>query len=321
MKKILVAFIVSFSLISCSISEQIIFNADGSGKLAYTIDMSKMIAMTKDLDKSSKMTKDLTESTEKDMDTVFNIKDILAKRQKEGKELTEEQLANMEQMKNYSMRMVVNKAKSEMKYVMSTDFKNISEVGNVGSALSTIKDVSGKNTSALDAANPGGNSEVKYVFDGKSFSRTVVEKPYVEEVEEAYDEEVVDTAAASVDYDYESLDSSDSLDLKDIEEAGEEMEALEEIESDENDAEDEEMSKADMKKMNEEFEKMGEMMKKGLEDSAFEFQYTFAKRIKKVSLKKSDYKLSDDKKTIYIKYQLEEFTKKIKDLNLNIEFE
>lgn len=315
MKKILVAFIVSFSLISCSISEQIIFNADGSGKLAYTIDMSKMIAMTKDLDKSSKMTKDLTESTEKDMDTVFNIKDILAKRQKEGKELTAEQLANMEEMKNYSMRMVVNKAKSEMKYVMSTDFKNISEVGNIGSALSTIKDVSGKNTGALDAANPDGNSEVKYVFDGKNFSRTVVEKPYVEEVEEAYDEEAVDTAAASVDYDYET--TVDTAAVEDVEVyEGEELGDDEEVSEEE-----EEMSKADIKKMNEEFEKMGEMMKKGLEDSAFEFQYTFAKKIKKVSLKKSDYKLSDDKKTIYIKYQLEEFTKKIKDLNLNIEFE
>lgn len=317
MKKFLLALIVSFSLIGCSISEQIIFNEDGSGKLAYTIDMSKMIAMTKDLDKSSKMTKDLTESTEKDMDTVFNVKDILAKRQKEGKELTSEQLKNMEEMKNYSMRMVVNKAKSEMKYVMSTDFKSISEVGNVGSALSTIKDVSGKNTGALDAANPGGNSEVKYVFDGKSFSRTVVEKPYVEEV---YDEEAVDTAAASVDYDYETaVDTTvvDSAAVEDVEiYEGEDLGDDEEVSE-----EDEEMSKADMKKMNEEFEKMGEMMKKGLEDSAFEFQYTFAKRIKKVSLKKSDYKLSDDKKTIYIKYQLEEFTKKIKDLNLNIEFE
>lgn len=319
MKKILVAFIVGFSLISCSISEQIIFNADGSGKLAYTIDMSKMIAMTKDLDKSNKMTKDLTESTEKDMDTVFNVKDILSKRLKEGKELTAEQLANMEQMKNYSMRMVVNKAKSEMKYIMSTDFKNISEVGNVGSALSTIKDVSGKNTSALDAANPGGNSEVKYVFDEKSFSRTVVEKPYVEEVEETYDEEVVDTAAAVADYEFESTDTlavedaeMESIEVSEGEDLGDEEEVSEE---------EEEMSKADMKKMNEEFEKMGEMMKKGLEDSAFEFQYTFAKKIKKVSLKKSDYKLSDDKKTIYIKYQLEEFTKKIKDLNLNIEFE
>ncbi len=310
MKKILLAFVVGFSLISCSISEQIIFNADGSGKLAYTVDMSKMIAITKDLDKSNKMTKDLTESTGKDMDTIINIKDIIAQRQKEGKELTPEQLANLEQMKNYSMQMVVNKTKNEMKYVMSTDFKNISEVGNVGSALTTMKDLSGKDTRALSAANQGGNSEVKYVIDGKSFSRTVIEKPVVEEVVEEYDYEVVDTAESNLEYEY-----ADSLALEDIEEATEEMEALEDLESDK------EMSKEEMKKMNEDFEKMGKMMEQGLKDSAFEFQYTFAKKIKKVSLKKSDYKLSADKKTIFIKYQLEEFTKKIKDLNLNIEFD
>jgi len=312
MKKILLAFIVAFSLISCSISEQIIFNADGSGKLAYTIDMSKMIAITKDLDKSNRMTKDLTESTAKDMDTVIHIKDILAQRQKEGKEITPEQLANMEQMKNYSMRMVVNKAKSEMKYVMATDFKNISEVGNIGAALTTMKDLSGKKTGAFDATKSDGNSDVKYVIDGKSFSRTVIEKPYVEE--EVY-EEAVDTAVAIEDYDY---DSADSLALENLEEVSEEMEALE---SDENAEEEKEMTKEEIKKMNKDFEKLGKMMEEGMKDSAFEFQYTFAKRIKKVSLKKSDYKLSDDKKTIFIKYQVEEFTKKIKDFNLNIEFE
>ena len=308
MKKILVAFIVGFSLISCSISEQIIFNPDGSGKLAYTVDMSKMIAITKDMDKSSKMTKDLTEGTEKDMDTVINIKDIVAQRQKEGKELTAEQLANMEQMKDYSMRMVVNKAKSEMKYVMSTEFKSISEVGNVGSVLSSMKDFSGKKTGALDTANPDGNSEVKFLFDGKNFSRTVVQKPYVEEVEaiEEY-EEIADTVAYEMPNDTIAFDD-------------ESEEVIEEMQSDENSVE-EEMSEADLKKMNKEFEKMGEMMKKGLEDSTYEFQYTFAKKIKKVSLKKSQYKLSEDKKTIFIKYQFEEFTKKIKDLNLSIEFE
>jgi hypothetical protein len=319
MKKILVAFLVSFSLISCSISEQIIFNADGSGKLAYTIDMSKMLEITKDLDKSSKMTKDLTEGTEKDMDTIFNVKDILAKRQEAGEELTAEQLANMEQMKNYSIRMVVNKAKSEMKYVMSTNFKTIAEAGNIGSALSTIKDVSGKDTGVLDAANPGGKSEVKYVFDGKNFSRTVIEKPYVEELEVVYGEEAVDTAAAVADYDYEMADSLavDGAEMEDMDASEEEDTAYDEEVSED----DVEMSDADMKKMDEEFKKMGEMMKKGMEDSTFEFQYTFAKKIKSVSLKKSDYKLSDDKKTIFIKYKFEEFTKKIKDLNLNIEFE
>jgi hypothetical protein len=306
MKKTFLALVVGFSLLSCSISEKIIFNEDGSGKLAYTIDMSKMIELTKDLDKSSKMTKELTESTEKDMDTIINIKDVLAQRQKEGKELTAEQLANMEQMKNYSMQMIVNKAKSEMKYVMTTDFKNISEVGNVGSVLSTMKDISGKSTRGVDAANSVGNTEVKFVFDGKKFSRAVVEKPYVEEV--------VDTVAVSEVYDLKSSDTI-ALEKEGVYE-GAEMENAEEVLE-----EDVEMSKADIKKMNEDFEKMGELMKKGLEDSAFEFQYTFAKKIKKVSLKKSAYKLSDDKKTIFIKYNFEEFTKKIKDLNLNIEFE
>lgn len=319
MKKILVAFIISFSLISCSISEQIIFNADGSGKLAYTIDMSKMIAMTKDMDKSNKMTKELAESTEKDMDSLISFKDMAALYEKKGKKMTPEQLANMEQMKNYSMRMIVNKTKSEMKYILSTDFKTISEVGNVGSALSSMKSLSGKNTGALDAANPGGNSEVKLLFDGKSFSRTVVKKPIVEELVEE-----IDSLKYEEDMEYEEIADSTVVDSVAMdsyyEEEVSDSKAVEEIITDE-DVENSEVEAIDMKKMDKEFKKMGKMMAKGLEESAFEFQYTFAKKIKKVSLPKSSYKLSKDKKTIYIKYKFEEFSKKIKDLNLNIEFE
>ena len=321
MKKLLVALMVSFSLLGCSISEQIIFNADGSGKLNYTIDMSKMIAMTKDLDKSDKMAKELNEKTEKDMDSIIAFKDLAASYLKEGKEMSTEQLANMEQMKNYSMRIIVNNAKSEMKYILSTDFKTIAEVGNVGSALSAVKDFSGKKTNALDASSSIGNSEVKFLFDGKSFSRTVEQKPVVEEevsetdsinwdemeMVEMVDSTVVDSVAMDSYYEDEVIDSS----------------ATEEISTDEDvvNSEFEKDEEVDMKKMNKEFKKMGKMMKKGLEDSAFEFQYTFAKKIKKVSLPKSSYKLSDDKKSIFLKFKFEEFTKKIKDLNLVVEFE
>lgn len=321
MKKLLVALLVSFLLLGCSISEQIIFNADGSGKLNYTIDMSKMIAMTKDLDKSDKMTKELTANTEKDMDSVIAFKDVAAQYEKEGKEMTAEQVANMEQMKNYSMRIIVNNAKSEMKYILSTDFKTIAEVGNVGSALSAVKDFSGKKTNALDASSSVGNTEVKFLFDGKSFARTVEQKPVVEEevletdsinfdemeMVEMVDSTVVDSVAVESYYDTEVIDST----------------SAEEISTDE-DVENYELEKdeeVDVKKMNKEFKKMGKMMKKGMEDSTFEFQYTFTKKIKKVSLPKSSYKLSDDKKSIFLKFKFEEFTKKIKDLNLNIDFE
>lgn len=319
MKNILVAFFVSFSLIGCSISEQIIFNEDGSGKLVYTVDLSKMIAMTKDLDQSDKMTKELTEGTDKDMDSVIVFKDIAAKYQKEGKELTEEQLTNIEQMKNYSMRILLNKAKSEMKYIMYTDFSSIAEVGNVGSALSIIKGLSGKKAGALDAANQEGNTEVKFLFDGKKFSRSVEQKPYVEEevVEEMY-EEIVDTAAYEIPAD--TVLAIEDANVEYSEEAIEEVETEENVVEEEN-AIEEEMSEADLKKMEKDFKKMGEMMTKAMEDSAYEFQYTFTRKIKNVSLSKSSYKLSDDKKTIFIKYKFEEFTKKIKDLNLSIAFE
>lgn len=321
MKKILVALVVGFTLISCSISEQIIFNENGSGKLNYTIDMSKMIALSKDLDKSDRMAKELNEKTGKDMDSVISFKDIAAFSSLKGTELSKEQLNSYEQMKNYTMRIVVNKAKNEMKYILSTDFTSIAEVGNIGSALTAVKDYSGKN-SALDAAAPVGNSEVKYMFDGKSFSRNVVQKPYSEEqivevdtiqveeefmLEEKNDTIAVDALINDSFYDSEVMDST----------------ATDEIITDE-DVQNSELEKGaevDMKKMDKQFKKVGKMMKKGMEDSFFEFQYTFTKKIKKVSLPKSSYKLSKDKKTIFLKYKFEEFSKKIKDLNLILEFE
>jgi len=322
MKKIFVALVVGFTLIGCSISEQIIFNEDGSGKLNYTIDMSKMIALTKDLDKSDQMAKELNEKTEKDMDSIISFKDIAALYSEKGKELTKAQLDSYEQMKNYSMRIVVNKAKSEMKYVLSTDFTSISEVGNVGSALSAVKDFSGKNSAALDSATPNGNSEVKYVFDGKSFSRTVVEKPFVEE-------EIVEADTLQWEEDSQSVEMADTIAVDTLvgesfnEEEVMDSTATDEIITDEDveNSELEKVEKVDMKKMNKQFKKVGKMMKKGMEDSTFEFQYTFTKKIKKVSLPKSSYKLSKDKKTIFLKYKFEEFSKKIKDLNLILEFE
>lgn len=302
----------ALSLLSCSISEQIIFNSDGSGKLSYTIDMSKMIALTKELDKSDKMTKELTEGTDKDMDSTIAFKDIAKAYQKEGKKLTTEQEANIDKMKNFSMRMIVNKEKSEIKYIMYSDFDKITDIGNIGSALSIFKNVSGKDTSALGGLGNEGDTEVKFAFSENSFSRIVEQKPYVEEVvEEEIFDEIIDTAAYEIPVDTLAIEDA-------IREA--EKEAIEEVETDENVVE-EEMSEADIKKMEKDFKKMGELMKTAMEDSAYEFQYTFTKKIKSVSLPKSSYKLSDDKKTIFIKYKFEEFTKKIKDLNLNIDFE
>ncbi|SEP80800.1 hypothetical protein [Flavobacterium urocaniciphilum] len=309
MKKIIAALFISFSLLSCSISEEVFFNADGSGKLAYTINMSKMMELTKELDKKNtkKMSKGLMDDTEKDVDSVIAFKDIPAKFKKEGKELTPEQIANIEKMKDCSMRIVVNNAKSEFKYILTSDFKNVNDIGNVGSMVSAMQTASGKNTDALGAT--ANDSEVKYTYDGKKFTRTVIEKPVVEELEEVYEEEV-----------YEEDHSGEDV-IEELKDTTIVNDGADDIEYEEAVSEDEEISEEEIKKMNEEFKKMGELMEKGMKESAFEFKYTFTKKIKKVSLPKSQYKLSDDKKTIFMKYEIEEFTKKIKNLNFEIVFE
>lgn len=313
MKKIIAALFISFSLLSCSISEEVFFNADGSGKLAYTINMSKMMELTKELDKKNakKMSKGLIDDTEKDVDSIITFKDIPAKFKKEGKELTPEQMINLDKMKDCSMRIVVNNAKSEFKYILISDFKNVNDIGNVGSMVSAMQTASGKNTDALGAT--ANDSEVKYTFDGKKFTRTVIEKPVVEELEEAYEEEVYEEELVS-DYSGENV-------IEELKDTTIVNEGFDEVEYEEAVSEDIEMSEEEMKKLDEEFKKMGELMEKGMKESAFEFKYTFTKQIKKVSLPKSQYKLSDDKKTIFMKYEIEEFTKKIKNLNFEIVFE
>lgn len=314
MKKIITIFIVSFSLMSCSISEQIIFNEDGTGKLAYTVDMSKMLEVAANLDKDNakKMSKGLMDDTEKDMDSLLYFKDIPAKYKKEGKELTPEQLANLEKMKDFSMRIVMNKAKNEAKYIMYTDFKKIGDIQNLGSMMSALQTASGKNTETLGVQSAGSDSDVQFTLNTKKFTRVVVEKPIVEELEEVYEYETVDSV------EYENIGEDAIEELKDTTIV---YDDFEEMESEESESEDVEVSKAEIKKMNAEFKKMGEMMEKGLKESYYNFQYTFPKKIKKVSLPKSSYKLSEDKKTIFIKYQFEEFTKKVKNLNLDIELE
>lgn len=315
MKKIFTILIVSFSLMSCSVSEQIIFNEDGSGKLAYTVDMSKMLEVAGSLDKDNakKMSKGLMDDTEKDMDSVMHFKDIPAKYKKEGKELTPEQLANMEKMKDFSMRVTMNKAKNEAKYIMYTDFKKIADIQNIGSMMSALQAASGKNTEALGVQSAGSDSDVQFSLNTKKFTRVVVEKPIVEELEEVYEEEVYEEDALP--------DTTGEEVIEELKDTTIVYDDFEEMESEESESEAPEMSKEEMKKMNAEFKKMGEMMEKGLKESYYNFQYTFPKKIKKVSLPKSSYKLSDDKKTIFIKYQFEEFTKKVKNLNLDIELE
>ena len=60
-------------------------------------------------------------------------------------------------------------------------------------------------------------------------------------------------------------------------------------------------------------------MEKGFKDSKYILEYTFPRRIKSVSVK--SYKLSKDKKTIFINFPIDDYLKAPEKLSFTIELE
>ena len=163
------------------------------------------------------------------------------------------------------------------------------------------------------------DTKTTMTFKGNLFSRSVVKREIVidtsaiEEAANEYEEalyENTDTVAYVEDstYVYDDYADSTMVDTTEVEEY-----------LDEDTEEDQEVSKADLKKMNKEFKKVGKVMEKGFKDSKYVLEYTFPRRIKTVSVK--NYKLSKDKKTIFITYPIDDYLKAPEKLSFTIELE
>ena len=105
--KILFALVLLFNLTSCSITEKIIINDNGSGKFAYEIDGSQMMSMMgnafKDLgedEKDSKKKKKKNKEEEvvkasKNIDSTFTFKELFASKQDSIAKLSPEEQAKI----------------------------------------------------------------------------------------------------------------------------------------------------------------------------------------------------------------------------------
>ncbi|MBC5834569.1 hypothetical protein G6N05_08860 [Flavobacterium sp. F372] len=312
--KLVVVFLVATLLVSCNITEKVIINSDGTGKVSYNFNMSKFVeTISKMGDKQKESAKALFSESDKDIDSTFHFKDFKAMATKKGDTLTPEQIAVFEKLEKFSIHSVMNKKKGQAYFELYGTFKNIDELNNMEAPTSTLQKASGKNADAMSGM--GGlfnDTKTTMTFKGNLFSRSVVKKEIVIDTS-AYDSEDMyedsDTTAYVEDstYVYEDYADSTSVDVVDDEEYVEEVE------------EEKEMSKADLKKMNKEFKQIGKLTGKALKDSKYVLEYTFPRKIKTVSVK--NYKLSKDKKTIFISFSIEDYIKAPERLSFTIELE
>ena len=319
--KFVVVFLIATLLVSCNITEKMTINSDGTGNVSYNFNMSKFLeTVSKMGNKEKESAKAIFSDSDKDIDSTFHFKDFKEMAIKKGDTLTPEQIAMFEKLEKFSVHSVMNKKNGQAYFELYGSFNNVDELNNLESPTSTLQKATGKSGDPLSGMGGMFNdTKTTLTFKGNLFSRSVVKKEIVVDttvVEDAIYEnesdgmEVTDTVAYVEDstYVYEDYADSTMVDTAYVEDY-----------SDEEVTEEEEVSKADLKKMNKEFKKVGKVMEKGFKDSKYVLEYTFPRRIKTVSVK--NHKLSKDKKTVFITFPIDEYMKTPEKLSFTIELE
>ncbi|WP_294820270.1 hypothetical protein [uncultured Flavobacterium sp.] len=233
--------IMAFFTTSCTFSETIVINENGSGKVSFDIDGSGLMAMAGDK---------MAEDGEKRIDSSFTFKELLAEKADSISKLPKEEQARLKSLERFTVKMLVDPASKEMTINMFADFDkadNLQDMMNLFGNMSNMNKKAGQPDMGGLFQN---GSEVTYKYDGKKFVRGVkmVDKP---------------------------------------------------------------------KKKDEEGDE--EMYKAMFGESNYQLNYTFPKKVKKVSNKNAV--ISADKKTVTLTYPLSEFFDNPKAMALDVEFE
>ena len=216
--KLLFALLLTLSVTSCTITEKMIINDNGSGKFAYDIDGTKMMSMMgsafkgddkEDTKKDKKET--VNRKNKKVVDSTFTFKEMFASKQDSISKLSPEEQAKIKKMERFSVRTIIDEEKGIMNYSMFTDFNSISELQDVMSPVESMKSISptGQKSGGMGMAPDAleDNSSTSFFYDGKTFKKTVAKiekkKEVTEEVEEGSEDDVANKMKESLDMFYD----------------------------------------------------------------------------------------------------------------------
>ncbi|POS02505.1 hypothetical protein Q361_10311 [Flavobacterium croceum DSM 17960] len=157
--------IFALSLGSCTFTENIYINDDGTGKFSLDMDGSSILAMVPEDSLKN----------EKSVDTTIYFKDIIKEKQDSISKLSAQEQAKFKKMENFVMNMKMNAAQKQMLFSLSTNFKNVSELGDAFSTMGALKDSKKDKSNNPMGSMLGGlgnnDNQINYTYDGKKFTR------------------------------------------------------------------------------------------------------------------------------------------------------
>ncbi|MBP4138917.1 hypothetical protein [Flavobacterium geliluteum] len=169
--KILGFLLVIVSLTSCTFTENIYVNKDGTGKLSVDMDGSSLMAMAGD-----QLGDQMGADAKKNIDSTFTFKQIFEEKKDSIAKLSPEAQAELKKLENFVVNTKMNAEKKEFLMTLSTDFKNVNELQDVLQALNAMQRLEKGGSAAMPfGGNLGNNaSKLSYSYNGKKFTRKAV---------------------------------------------------------------------------------------------------------------------------------------------------
>lgn len=172
MKKLLLLLLVVFTFSSCTFTEEITINPDGTGKYDLNIDGSALMAMMPQDSVGGKK--------EKAIDSTFSFQQLFEEKKDSIAKLPKAQQEKMKKMEKFNLRMLMNYETKKFFFSLNTDFKSVSELQDVMDNMSEMQTMNKVTKEA--SLNPMGDasmfrsngSKLNYVYDGKKFIRKAI---------------------------------------------------------------------------------------------------------------------------------------------------
>ena len=155
-------------LTSCTFTENIYVNDDGTGKFAVDLDGSALMEMAGD-----QIGSQMGADANKNIDSTFTFKQLLEEKKDSIALLSPEAQQEIKKLENFTVNTKMNAEKKQFLMTVSTDFKNVNELQDILQSAGALQKLeSGGNTAS---PIPGGlgnnNSKLSYTYDGKKFTR------------------------------------------------------------------------------------------------------------------------------------------------------
>lgn len=158
------------TLTSCTFTENIYVNDNGTGKFSVDIDGSALMQMAGD-----QLGSQMGADAKKSIDSTFTFKQLIAEKQDSISKLSPEAQKEIKKLENFVFNMKMNAEQKQFLLNGATDFKNVNELQDILQSVSSLQKLEGGASPSTPFAGLGDNkSKLSYTYDGKKFTRKAI---------------------------------------------------------------------------------------------------------------------------------------------------